>query len=136
VRVYETPHGNLGTLACGENTNPLARYALLAQGEQVHVANQGYFTAVVGPQGEIRAGPLGDEEGIVYADVSVDETVEPKLMHDVVGQYNRFDVFDFGIDRDELRPYTERGRGPASDGDRERERSRDGERSDAPRPAE
>jgi nitrilase len=37
--VYETARGRLGTLACGENTNTLARYALLAQGEQIHVAN-------------------------------------------------------------------------------------------------
>lgn len=28
----------VGMLLCGENTNPLARYALLAQGEEVHVA--------------------------------------------------------------------------------------------------
>ena len=30
---YETPYGPLGTLACGENTNTLARFALLSQGE-------------------------------------------------------------------------------------------------------
>jgi predicted amidohydrolase len=39
MRVWKTDIGNLGTLACGENSNTLARYALLAQGEQVHVAN-------------------------------------------------------------------------------------------------
>ncbi len=37
--VHETAVGRLGTLACGENTNTLARYALIAQGEQIHVAN-------------------------------------------------------------------------------------------------
>jgi len=184
LRVYGTPHGNLGTLACGENTNPLARYALMAQGEQLHVANypafhfdqeydiaraarirslahafegklfnvvsteyfddsffevcetdrarellggddQGYFTAVVGPQGEILAGPLGDEEGIVYADVNLEETVEPKLMHDVVGQYNRFDVFEFAVNRDELAPMEER---------RRRSRTREPDRDDRDRP--
>jgi predicted amidohydrolase len=39
IRVWKTDIGNLGTLACGENSNTLARYALLAMGEQIHVAN-------------------------------------------------------------------------------------------------
>ena len=34
----ETDLGRLGVLICGENTNPLARYALMAQGEQLHIA--------------------------------------------------------------------------------------------------
>jgi aliphatic nitrilase len=38
LRVYETPYGNLGGLICGENGNPLARYALTAHGEGIHVA--------------------------------------------------------------------------------------------------
>lgn len=37
--VFETPWGPLGTLCCGENLNTLARFALLAQGERIHVAN-------------------------------------------------------------------------------------------------
>jgi nitrilase len=37
--VFDTPYGPLGTLCCGENINPLARFALLAQGERIHVAN-------------------------------------------------------------------------------------------------
>lgn len=39
LRVHETKFGPLGMLACGENTNTLARYTLLAQGELIHIAN-------------------------------------------------------------------------------------------------
>ena len=39
LRVHETTLGPLGMLACGENTNTLARYTLLAQGELIHIAN-------------------------------------------------------------------------------------------------
>lgn len=39
LSVFETPYGPLGTLNCGENVNTLARYALLDQGERIHVAN-------------------------------------------------------------------------------------------------
>ncbi|RAR05217.1 aliphatic nitrilase [Stemphylium lycopersici] len=38
LRVIDTPYGKIGNLICGENTNPLARYALMAQGEQLHVS--------------------------------------------------------------------------------------------------
>lgn len=39
LRVRDTEIGRIGMLICGENTNPLARYALLAQGEQIHVSS-------------------------------------------------------------------------------------------------
>ncbi|KAK1730004.1 carbon-nitrogen hydrolase [Colletotrichum acutatum] len=38
LRVAETRFGKIGNLICGENTNPLARYALMAQGEQIHIS--------------------------------------------------------------------------------------------------
>lgn len=38
LRVAETSFGNIGTLICGENTNPLARYALMTQAEQIHIS--------------------------------------------------------------------------------------------------
>lgn len=47
LKVYPTELGPLGVLACGENTNTLARFALLAQGEQVHVAS--YISLPVAP---------------------------------------------------------------------------------------
>ena len=39
LRVVATEIGRLGMLICGENTNPLARFALMAQGEQVHMSS-------------------------------------------------------------------------------------------------
>ena len=38
LRVVPTVAGRIGQLICGENTNPLARYALMAQQEQVHIS--------------------------------------------------------------------------------------------------
>jgi len=47
LRVYDTEIGPLGGLACGENTNTLARFSLLAQGELVHAAS--YISLPVAP---------------------------------------------------------------------------------------
>ncbi|NIZ12052.1 carbon-nitrogen hydrolase family protein [Phaeobacter sp. HF9A] len=47
LKVYDTEIGPLGGLACGENTNTLARFTLLAQGELVHAAS--YISLPVAP---------------------------------------------------------------------------------------
>lgn len=47
LRVYDTEIGPLGGLACGENTNTLARFTLLGQGELVHAAS--YISLPVAP---------------------------------------------------------------------------------------
>ncbi|KAI9042141.1 carbon-nitrogen hydrolase family protein [Aspergillus affinis] len=39
LRVADTPYGRVGGLICGENTNPLARYSLMAQREQIHISS-------------------------------------------------------------------------------------------------
>jgi nitrilase len=39
LRVFPTPIGVLGALICYEHSNALFRYALQAQGEQIHIAN-------------------------------------------------------------------------------------------------
>jgi aliphatic nitrilase len=38
LRVVPTEIGRLGMLICGENTNPLSRFTLMAEGEQVHIS--------------------------------------------------------------------------------------------------
>lgn len=39
LRVSVTKKARVGSLICGENGNPLARYILMAQGEQIHTAS-------------------------------------------------------------------------------------------------
>lgn len=165
IRTYDTPVGRLGTLACGENTNTLARFALLADGELVHVANyialpvapasynmadairiratahsfegkvftivacsaiseeiiaamsadrpanrellsrpNSAFSGVIDPHGNLVGEPLIDAEGIVYADIDLGDCIQPKLMHDITGGYNRFDIFTLTVDRSARAP--------------------------------
>lgn len=47
LRVVETAVGRIGALACWEHYNPLARYALMAQHEEIHVAQ--FPGSLVGP---------------------------------------------------------------------------------------
>ena len=39
MKVVDTKIGKIGALICGENTNPLARYSMIADGEQIHVSS-------------------------------------------------------------------------------------------------
>lgn len=39
LKVCDTPIGRIGSLICGENNNTLARYTMIAQGEQIHTAS-------------------------------------------------------------------------------------------------
>jgi aliphatic nitrilase len=170
LRVIETEIGRLGMLICGENTNPLARYSLMAQGEQVHMSSYppvwptrpakdkgGYdlrraieiragshsfeakvfnivasgavdvsmrdelaamdamaletlegapraVSMILDPSGSVISDIASDNEAIVYADIDVAACVEPKQFHDVVGYYNRFDVFQLHVDRTNREP--------------------------------
>ncbi|MBI4204661.1 MAG: carbon-nitrogen hydrolase family protein [Betaproteobacteria bacterium] len=87
LRVLDTTLGKLGTLICGENANPLARFALIAQGEQVHVSN---YPAL--PGGDAGGYDLGKEielrgathafEGKVFnivVSAAIDESVIAKV---------------------------------------------------------
>ncbi len=198
LRVAETRLGKIGCLICGENTNPLARYAMMAQGEQLHIsiwpavwptrfskagsgakganfdnvsANRtraaahcfeakcfgvlcsGFLgadaiqataensgneklikqeleqaqrgaTMFLDPTGTLLPGfvvdkntsehvstnMLQNEEGILYADIDLDDCIEGKQYHDVVGGYQRLDVFELKVDRTRRQPATFVGR--------------------------
>jgi nitrilase len=49
-------------------------------------------SAIVGPDGEYLAGPLWDEEGIIYADLEPDRLFEERQRFDAAGHYSRPDV--------------------------------------------
>jgi nitrilase/aliphatic nitrilase len=170
LRPVQTEIGRIGALICGENTNTLARYALLAQGEQVHMASyppawpfrrsapsENYdlrraieirsaahafegkvfnvvasallderaieivaggdagvedllrsapqpVSMILDPEGDVCGGPLEGEEGIVYADIDVAASIEPKQAHDIIGGYQRLDLFSVALDQRPQRP--------------------------------
>ena len=57
------------------------------------------FSGVIGPDGRLVGEALIDDEGIVYAEVDLARCIQPRQMHDITGNYNRFDIFDLRVDR-------------------------------------
>ena len=54
-------------------------------------------SCIIDPMGQIMAGPLEAEEGILYAEIDLNTITEAKRMFDVVGHYARTDVFNFSL---------------------------------------
>lgn len=52
-------------------------------------------SAIIDPYGNYLAGPVYDQEVILYADLHPDELIKAKMDFDVAGHYHRPDVFDF-----------------------------------------
>ena len=50
-------------------------------------------SAIISPLGDVLAGPLYNQEGILYADLDLADVARGKLDFDVVGHYARPDVF-------------------------------------------
>ena len=156
---FATEFGPVSGLICGENSNPLAVFALIAEGTRIHVMSwPNHFPTSgdplrnrvaidsqafaqmskafvisacgtvdermiemlkVGPEGEqflrnpdccggslivnpmsrIIAGPMGPEEGILYADCDLELAIQMKLRHDFAGHYNRPDIFQLHVNR-------------------------------------
>ncbi|KAF2148385.1 carbon-nitrogen hydrolase [Myriangium duriaei CBS 260.36] len=65
LRVAHTPNGRVGQLICGDNTNTLARYALMAQGEQIHISSwpAAWPTRLLPDVGDGGKAPAGEESG-------------------------------------------------------------------------
>lgn len=54
-------------------------------------------SAILSPMGEILAGPLWDQEGILFATIDPDEIIRARMDFDAAGHYQRSDIFHFGI---------------------------------------
>ena len=61
-------------------------------------------SVIISPLGEVLAGPLWDEEGILAADLDLAEITRGKLDFDVVGHYARSDIFQLKINEKPLNP--------------------------------
>lgn len=56
-------------------------------------------SVIVSPLGEILAGPLFGEEGILTADIDLDDLIRARMDFDVTGHYSRDDVFELTINK-------------------------------------
>jgi nitrilase len=68
----------------------------LAEGDEL-VGRGG--SAILGPDGSYLAGPLWDEEGVLYADLDPARLYEERQRFDPAGHYHRPDVFRFEVTR-------------------------------------
>lgn len=172
---YQTEFGPMSALICGENSNPLAVFAMTAEGTRIHVMSwPNHFptsgdplrnrvmvdaqafaqmskafvisacgtvddqmiemmeltaegekfmrdpdcsggSVIVGPNARVLAGPMGAEEGILYADCDLELSVQTKLRHDFAGHYNRPDIFQLHVNRATPQLYTVHGSQPMLD---------------------
>jgi aliphatic nitrilase len=162
----QTEFGPMSGLICGENSNPLAVFALTAEGTRIHVMSwPNHFptsgdpmrnrvsvdsqafaqmskawvvsacgtvdedmiaklevgpaaekflrsadccggSVIVAPNSRVVAGPMGPEEGILYAECNLEVGILTKLRHDFAGHYNRPDIFQVHVNRSAPRIYT------------------------------
>ena len=63
---------------------------------------------IIGPEGDVIAEAPTEEETIIYGDLDLARAIELKQHHDLVGYYNRFDIFELFINRKRLQPIHER----------------------------
>jgi len=163
---FQTEFGPASGLICGENSNPLAVFGLIAEGTRIHAMSwpnhfptsgdplrnrvaidaqafaqmsKAYVVSscgtvdknmikklkvgqegekflrdpdcsggslIVGPNSKIIAGPMGAEEGILYAECNLELGITTKLRHDFAGHYNRADIFQLHINRSAPHIYT------------------------------
>ena len=66
----------------------------------------GHVLGFIGPNGAVIGQPLIDEEGMVYAEIDLAKCIQPKQMHDILGHYNRFDIFDLRVNTAPTRKIT------------------------------
>ncbi len=57
-------------------------------------------SVIIGPKGNILAGPMENEQGILYAELNLQDISAAKRLFDVSGHYSRPDVFRFKVKND------------------------------------
>lgn len=72
--------------------------AMKTGGQAIMSAPGGGHTTIFGPDGRVMTEPIPeDKEGIIYADLDMDELVRTKMFVDSTGHYSRPDVLWLGV---------------------------------------
>jgi len=81
------------------SANQYFQYSDYPEEVQKYISEEGQTecaggSVIISPRGEIMAGPLRDQEGILYAEIDLDEIVRSRLDFSVDGHYARPDLFE------------------------------------------
>lgn len=169
LRTFSTDFGRVGGLICGESSNPLAVFALMAEyphvlavswpnrfpkrgmscperalvvGRALALSTKAFVvnacgtmtdemrellvyapedravlwdehstggSCIIGPGGQVVAGPMGAEEGLLVFEADLRECVAEKIRHDFAGHYNRPDVFQLRVNASAPQIYVREG---------------------------
>jgi len=116
-QVAETEIGNVGALACWEHIQPLSKYVMFNDNEQIHCAAWPFLSMYEGIAYSLGAGPdgsqisedlPGDQEGLVYADIDLSMIHIARAAADPAGHYARPDVVQVLLDRTKKTPVVEK----------------------------
>ena len=82
--------------ACGTITEKMREVLPYVDEDRAFLENpeNGGGSSIIGANSMIVAGPMsGREEGLLFADIDLEDCVKAKLVHDYSGHYNRPDIF-------------------------------------------
>jgi len=61
-------------------------------------------SVIVSPMGEVLTGPLYNKEGLIFAEIDLDDIIKARYDMDPVGHYSRPDIFKLSVDEKERPP--------------------------------
>ena len=61
-------------------------------------------SVIISPMGEVLAGPLYNENGLIWASIDLDDIIKARYDMDPVGHYSRPDIFKLSVDEQERPP--------------------------------
>lgn len=67
--------------------------------------NTGGGSCIIGPNGKYLAGPVYEGEVVLTAEISLEDALPGKQIHNVLGNYTRWDVFSLLFNRKRLLPF-------------------------------
>lgn len=95
--------------ACGVVDDIMLQKLELTEDDERILRDPAYTggSVIVNPEAQVIAGPMGNEEGLLYAECDFEVTVRAKLRQDFSGHYNRPDIFRLTVNREAPGPRTD-----------------------------